>query len=260
MGKIISIISQKGGVGKTTTTVNLGASLAAMELNTLVVGVDPQCGIATSFGYEPDSQQIGLYEALTQGADIRQALHDTKMRQLHAIPINVWNGKQEDQLCDTVKNDLTILRSCLSSVRNKYDYILIDCPPTLGPLTFSAMIAADSILIPVQCEYYTVATLSRVIAAAKFVKSKFNPNLSIEGLLITMVNTRARLSQAIIDDLKNKYKSNVLNTTIPRNIRLAEIPFYKKPAILIDILCPGSQAYLKLAKEIHERAAHAKAA
>jgi chromosome partitioning protein len=251
--RIISIISQKGGVGKTTTAVNLGACLGAMELKTLVVGLDPQCGVAASFGWDSSSVEVGLYDCITQQKPIQEAIYETKVKGFHAIPINIWTDAQDKAFHEELRNNMYKLKEILASVRETYDYVLIDCPPALGPLTAAAMMAADSLLIPVQCEYYTLATLNRLVAAASAVKTHYNPDLKIEGFLMTMVNTRAKLTSVILEEMHKRYNKHVLNTVIPRNIRLAEIPQYKQPVILIDILCPGAQAYLKLAQEIHTR-------
>jgi chromosome partitioning protein len=244
----------KGGVGKTTTTVNLGACLAAMNLKTLVVGLDPQGGIAASFGFEPShTNYSGLYEVIMDGADAVQSLCETKMRNLSALVANICSNEEEEDFFNIIKDDIMKLNEVVFPLRNSFDYILIDCPPNLGPLTTSAMAVSDSLIIPVQCEYFSLPTINRVLCQARKVKSNFNHHLTIEGFLITMVNKRARLTHYIIEHMRNNFKNNVLETTIPRSIRLAEIPKFKEPIILIDILSAGAQAYIKLAREIHSK-------
>jgi chromosome partitioning protein len=252
MCKVISIVSQKGGVGKTTTTVNLGACLAAMNLRTLIIGLDPQGGVAASLGFEPSHNGVsGLYDILLKGAIPQKSLCGTKVRNLFTLIVNICSNDEEEQFHNSFKGDVMKLKDVIGTVKNQFDYILIDCPPNLGPLTTSAMTASDSLIIPVQCEYFSLPTVNRVLSQARRVKAHFNNQLKIEGFLITMVNKRARLTQFIIDYMRNNFKNNVLNTVIPRNIRLAEMPKYKEPVILIDILCPGAQAYINLAREIH---------
>jgi len=252
MCKVMSVISMKGGVGKTTTTINLGACLAAMNLKTLVIGLDPQGGIAAGFGFEPSHDNyFGLYDILMDGADAVPSLCETKVKNLSALVANICSNEEEDIFFELMKDDIMKLSEVIFPLRNSFDYILIDCPPNLGPLTTSAMAASDSLIIPIQCEYFSLPTINRLLKQARRVKSNFNHRLTIEGFLITMVNKRARLTQYIIDHMRKNFKNNVLETTIPRNIRLAETPKYKKPVILIDILCSGAQAYIKLAREIH---------
>jgi len=250
MARIIAVVSQKGGVGKTTTSVNLAASLAALEKRVLVVGMDPQCGISLSFGFTRNTTPSGMYDVLFLNAPITDAVKHTDIRFLDVIPSNVRTSDEEDVIQGVARKDKFKLKQIFDDIRQYYEYIIVDCPPSLGPLTISSMIAADSILIPVQAEYFSRESIGRMIKTATDVAKNHNPDLSIEGVLLTMVDYRTKLGRKITEDIKNALGSKVFKTLVPRTVKLAEAPMEKKPAILLDINSRGAQAYLNLALEI----------
>ncbi|MBF0524275.1 MAG: ParA family protein, partial [Deltaproteobacteria bacterium] len=243
-------INQKGGVGKTTTTVNLGASLAALEKRVLLVGNDAQCGLAASFGLAKHPRRAGLYNVLMGEVHLEQAIRKTALSYLDVITCNVLIQEEETRLQEHVGTNLQFQKSILQSVAGRYDYVLIDCPPSMGPLTISGLIAADSFLTPVQCELFSISTVGRVSRTAKLVKDKYNPALKIAGFLLTMVNPHAALTEKIIEQFRAMLRDKVFQTIIPRDERLSEIPHHGRPIIMFDIYSPGAQAYLRLAAEI----------
>ncbi len=249
MGEIIAIASQKGGVGKTTTTINLGASFAYLGYRTLIVDVDPQGSVATSFGYGRYDIRAGVLELLTQDTPIQDCIHPTELELLHFIPSNVWSDEIDKRSLMAAAVE-TKLKNALDSVRNLYDFIIIDCPPSLGNLTYNALIAADSLIVPIQCEYYALKALGRFLKMTRALKNEYNPNLKYRGFLLTMVDTRNNLAKRVMSKVRYTLQGLVFETTIPRNIKLAEVPYYGKPAILIDKSSKGSKSYLELAREI----------
>ncbi len=249
MAEIIAVASQKGGVGKTTTAINLGASLAILEYNTLLIDMDPQGSVASSFRLNEGLVRKGLYEVFTEKIPLSEVLVDVGLDGLHIVPTNIENEENEIEFFRYAMNFLT-LKQVLEPYRDLYDYILIDCPPSLGSLTINAITAADSIIVPVQCEYYSLKALGKFIRAIRDISNKHNSRLKLKGILVTMNDKRIKKSQDIMEKLRYSFKNFVLNTTIPRNSKIAEAPSLGKPVALFDITSPGALAYLELAEEI----------
>ncbi len=249
MGRVISIANQKGGVGKTTTAVNLSASLAAAERDCLLIDCDPQGNATTGLGFDRSSLGKGLYDLLIGAGSEEEAINETVLSRLHLI------GSTKDLIgieveMVSMEDKEFRLRKGLSGLREKYDFILLDCPPSLGFLTVNALTAADSILIPLQCEYYALEGLSQLLATARAVKRGLNPALSVERILLTMHDKRNNLSQQVADDVREHFRDGVFQTIIPRNVRLSEAPSHGKPILLYDMRSKGAQSYLALAREL----------
>ena len=249
MGKTIVIANQKGGVGKTTTTVNLAASLALAEKDILVIDTDPQGNLSSGLGINRDSIQGSLYDVYIGRLPIEETLHETEIPNLHIIPSTIDLLGVEVELVQRDGRE-KILLNALSKIKEKYKYIFIDCPPSLGLLTLNGLVAADSIIVPVQCEYYSLEGLGLLSRTLKLVQGSFNPDLDIEGILLTMYDSRNTLSNQVADEVRKFFKEKVYNTQIPRNVTLGEAPSHGKPAILYDARSKGAQSYLSLAKEI----------
>ncbi len=249
MGKILSIANQKGGVGKTTTAINLAASLAVIEHSTLIIDVDPQSNTTSGLGIEPRSVTNSIYEVMIGGTDINETIMETEMPHLDLIPSHINLVGAEIEMVERSERERILLKS-IEGLKDKYDFIIIDCPPSLGLLTINSLTASDSVLIPVQCEYYALEGLGQLLNTIKIVRQHLNRNLEIEGVLLTMYDTRTRLSNQVADEVKRYFDDRVFSTIIARNIRLAEAPSFGKPAILYDATSAGSKNYLSLAREI----------
>ena len=249
MGRIIALANQKGGVGKTTTTMNLGASLATLEKSVLIVDADPQANASSGLGVDIKEVEFSLYECIVNKVDVREAIYTTDIDNLDIIPSHIDLVGAEIEMLNMEGRE-KILRQVLEPIRDEYDYILIDCSPSLGLITVNALTAANSVIIPVQCEYFALEGLSKLLNTIKIIKSKLNTSLEIEGFLLTMYDSRLRLANQIYDEVKRHFQELVFKTVIQRNVKLSESPSHGLPVILYDADSTGSKNHLALAKEI----------
>ena len=249
MGKIIALANQKGGVGKTTTTINLGASLATLEKTVLVVDADPQANASSGLGVNLQEVETSLYECIINKTDVRDAIYTTDIDGLDIIPSHIDLVGAEIEMLN-LPNREKIIQQLLEPVRNDYDYILIDCSPSLGLITVNSLTAADSVIIPVQCEYFALEGISKLLNTIKIIKQKLNPKLEIEGFLLTMYDSRLRLANQIYDEVKRHFQELVFKTVIQRNVKISGAPGHGLPVILYDADSAGAKNHLALAKEI----------
>ena len=252
MGKIIALANQKGGVGKTTTTINLAASLATLEKSVWVVDADPQANSSSGLGVDLNDVECSLYECIIDHADVRDAIYTTDIDGLDIIPSHINLVGAEIELLN-IENRERAFKTLLDGIKGDYDYILIDCSPSLGLITVNALTAADSVIIPVQCEYFALEGISKLLSTIKIIKSKLNTKLEIEGFLLTMYDSRLRLANQIYDEVKRHFQELVFKTVIQRNVKLSESPSHGLPVILYDAESTGSKNHLALAKEIVEK-------
>ena len=252
MAKIIALANQKGGVGKTTTTMNLAASLATLEKSVLVIDADPQANASSGLGVNIQEVDCSLYECIIKKADVRDAIYTTDIDGLDIIPSHIDLVGAEIEMLN-LDNRERVLKNILDPLRPEYDYILIDCAPSLGLITVNALTAADSVIIPVQCEYFALEGISKLLNTIRIIKSKLNTKLEIEGFLLTMYDSRLRLANQIYDEVKRHFQELVFKTVIQRNVKLSEAPSHGLPAILYDADSTGAKNHLALAKEIISR-------
>ena len=249
MGRIISVSNQKGGVGKTTTTINIAAFLAEKGKRVLILDIDPQANSGYGLGVNVEEMESTVYEVLIGEISVKDAVYKTNIENLFIVPSNIHlSGAQVDLL--DADNKEYILRNALKPLKSEFDFIFIDCPPSLGILTLNALVAADAVLIPLQCEYYALEGLSQLLKIISMVQENLNRNLRIEGVVLTMYDSRTNLSQQVVSDIRQFFKEKVFNTIIPRNVKLSEAPSFGKPISQYDRHCVGSETYEKLAEEV----------
>lgn len=252
MGKIIALANQKGGVGKTTTTINLAASLATLEKTVLVIDADPQANASSGLGVDIQELECSIYECIIDRTDIHEAIYTTDIDGLDIVASHINLVGAEIEMLNLEHRE-NVISNILEPIRNEYDYILIDCSPSLGLITVNALTAADSVIIPVQCEYFALEGISKLLNTIKIIKSKLNPRLEIEGFLLTMYDSRLRLANQIYDEVKRHFQELVFKTVIQRNVKLSEAPSHGIPVVLYDADSNGAKNHLALAREIINR-------
>ena len=251
MGKSIAIFNQKGGVGKTTTNVNLSASIGKLGKKVLVLDMDPQGNTTSGYGIDKNTIENTIYEVIVDGLDIHDAIIKTDFDNIYLVAAASELAGAEIELANEKDREYK-LKNSLDKIKDDYDYIIIDCPPSLGMLTINSLTASDSVLIPIQCEYYALEGVSQLMSTFKLVKKRLNPNIEIQGVVLSMFDGRANLSIQVVEEVKKYFKGSVYTTLIPRNVRLAEAPSYGKPVIYYDTKCRGTEAYKELAEEFIE--------
>jgi|TARA_B100001113_G_scaffold349934_1_gene346179 chromosome partitioning protein len=252
MGKIISVANQKGGVGKTTTAINLAASLAALELNTLIVDADPQANATSGVGLDPNKITTGIYECMVNGTAVKESVRKTNIKYLDILPSHINLVGAEVEMIN-LDNREDKMKSVLNEVRKSYDFIIIDCSPSLGLITINALTASDSVIVPVQCEYFALEGLGKLLNTIKIIQTRLNTSLQIEGILMTMYDIRLNLSNQVVSEIRTHFKTIAFETIIPRNVKLSESPSYGLPVISHDADSKGATSYINLAKEILKR-------
>ncbi|MFT3740853.1 MAG: AAA family ATPase [Breznakibacter sp.] len=252
MSKIIALANQKGGVGKTTTAINLAASLAVLEKKVLVVDADPQANSTSGLGFDLKTIETSIYECIVDNADPKDAILHTEFDLLHVMPSHIDLVGAEIEMLNLPSRE-KVLKNVLEKIRNDYDYVLIDCSPSLGLITVNALTAADSVIIPVQCEYFALEGLGKLLNTIKIIQGRLNPELKIEGFLLTMYDARLRLSNQVVEEVQHHFQDMVFNTIITRNIKLSEAPSHGKAVVMYDAVSKGATNYLNLAQELIER-------
>lgn len=252
MGRIIVLANQKGGVGKTTTAVNLAASLAVLEKKVLIVDADPQANASSGLGIDITKLDATIYECMINGIDVKKAIHHTELDHLDVLPSHIDLVGAEIEMLKLEHRE-QVMSKVLAPLKSEYDYIFIDCSPSLGLIVINSLTAADSVIIPVQAEYYALEGISKLLNTIKIIKGRLNPALEIEGFLMTMYNSQLRLARQVYDEVKGHFREMVFDTVIQRNVRLSEAPSYGKPVILYDADSVGSQNYMQLAQELIKR-------
>ncbi len=252
MGKIIALANQKGGVGKTTTTINLAASLAILEKKVLVIDADPQANATSGLGFDLRSIKTSIYESIVDEVDVNKIILHTGIEGLDLIPSHIDLVGAEIEMLN-LPNREKVLKHTIEGLKEAYDFILIDCSPSLGLITVNALTAADSVIIPVQCEYFALEGLGKLLNTIKIIQNRLNPELEIEGFLLTMYDSRLNLSNQVYDEVKRHFQDMVFNTVIQRNVKLSEAPSYGKPVVLYDASSRGAISHMNLAREILQR-------
>ena len=251
MGRVISVASQKGGVGKITTAINLGACLAQESRRVLLIDIDPQGNCSSGLGVNGNDQALSTYEVLIGQSEVKEALQSTALANLDLLPAGQRLSGAEVELVGMMARE-TRLKNSLATIRDQYDYVLVDSPPSLGLLTINSLTASDSVLIPLQCEYLALEGLTQLISAIRLVQDHLNPSLRIEGVLLTMFDARLNLSQQVADEARKFFSDRVYRTVIPRNVKLSEAPSFGKPIVLYDAHSTGAESYRELAREVLE--------
>lgn len=255
MGKVIALANQKGGVGKTTTAINLGASLAVLEKKTLIVDADPQANATSGSGFDIRNIKTSLYECLIDHVDPSKIILNSELENLDLLPSHIDLVGAEIEMLNMPEREY-ILKKVIDKLRDNYDYILVDCSPSLGLITVNSLTAADSVIIPVQCEYFALEGLGKLLNTIKIIQSRLNPALEIEGFLLTMYDSRLRLSNQVVEEVKKHFQEMVFETIIQRNVKLSEAPSFGKPVVLYDAESKGSLNYLSLAREVLQKNEH----
>lgn len=250
--RVIAVVNQKGGVGKTTTTVNLATALSAVGKKVLIIDFDPQGNASTGLGISQNARETTSYEVVLDNVAIGDAIQKTAVPNLHIIPATIDLSGAEIEMVSLVKREFR-LKDALAGNPYNYDYVVIDCPPSLGLLTINALVAADAVLIPLQCEFYALEGLSHLVRTIELVKNNLNPELSIQGIVLTMYDRRNKFTEQIENDVRGYFGETVYKAVIPRNIRMSEAPSHGKPALIYDMNCTGSKAYIQLASELLKR-------
>lgn len=251
LAKIIAVANQKGGVGKTTTSVNLSACLAELDKKVLLVDVDPQGNATSGYGIDKSQLEQSIYDVLVAGSDIREVIRHTDFPNLDILPATIELAGAEVELVAAISRENKLKRA-IDKVKDQYDYVIIDCPPSLGLLTLNSLTAADSVLMPIQCEFYALEGVSQLMNTIALVQQNLNPDLTLEGVLLTMYDSRTKLSIQVADEVKKHFAGKVYATVIPRNVRLSEAPSYGQPIIAYDPRSKGAEVYKELAKEVNE--------